>query len=172
MARERWRLIDSWPAYQVSDRGRIRRISTGRILRPDRGRRGVLRIMLYKAGRRSPKIMVHHLVAFAFVGPPPGPIGRGKDEYQINHLDASPPNNRWSNIEWVTPAENHAHAVRAGLHPRGERHALAVLTRRRVRAIRRRLGLGERQRDIARRFGISSPTVSDIHNGRTWRHVA
>lgn len=117
-------------------------------------------------------MMVHHLVAFAFIGPPPGAIGRSADQYQINHIDGSRANNRPQNLDWVTPKENKQHAARMGLTARGERHGLAVLTRRRVRAIRRRLGLGERQRDIARRFRISSETVSDIHNGRTWRHVA
>lgn len=54
---------------------------------------------------------IHRLVAEAFIGPAPGP------EYQINHKDGNKANNKASNLEWVTPAENTSHAYRTGLVP-------------------------------------------------------
>ncbi len=171
MPAERWRPIEGWP-YEVSDRGRVRHAKTKRVRRLDPHENGCLRVDLFDAPRRSPKIMVHHLVAAAFIGPAPGPIGRGADEYQINHLDGSRANNRPSNIEWVTPKENHAHAARMGLKARGEGHGNAVLTAARVRDIRTRIRGGETHRAIALDEGISRPTVTAINNGRVWRHVA
>lgn len=41
-----------------------------------------------------------------------------------------------------------------------------------VREIRRRRAQGERNVDVARLFGVSPGTVSNITSGHTWREVA
>jgi Helix-turn-helix domain of resolvase len=53
----------------------------------------------------------------------------------------------------------------------GERNPAAKLTRRRVRAIRRRLAAGEPQRVVAKRFGISRSQLQRIWRGESWTHV-
>lgn len=53
----------------------------------------------------------------------------------------------------------------------GERNPAAKLTRRRVLAIRRRLAAGERQRAVAKRYGISRSQLQRIWRGESWRHV-
>ncbi|VEG57136.1 Uncharacterised protein [Mycolicibacterium aurum] len=45
------------------------------------------------------------------------------------------------------------------------------LDERQVREIRRRHANGETQKDIARRFGVSGPTISAIVQRRTWADV-
>lgn len=171
MPAERWLPIEGWP-YEVSDHGRVRHAKTKRVRRLGLHKNGYLRVDLYDAPRRSPSIMVHHLVAVAFIGPSPGPIGCGADEYQINHRDGSGTNNRPRNIEWVTGAENNAHAARMGLKAHGERHWNATLTAASVRKIRLRLRAGDRHRHIARDFGVSHQSITSINTGRRWRHVA
>ena len=48
------------------------------------------------------------MVALAFIGPKPSPI------HQVNHIDCNPHNNYYTNLEWVTPAENLEHSRRLG----------------------------------------------------------
>lgn len=55
----------------------------------------------------------------------------------------------------------------------GERHGMAKLTEEQVREIRRRWAIGDESRGmIARAFGVTSTTISDIATRRSWRHVA
>jgi hypothetical protein len=53
----------------------------------------------------------------------------------------------------------------------GERHPGAKLTRKAVVEIKRGICLGERVFRIARAFGVSEPTVSNIKHRRYWRQV-
>jgi hypothetical protein len=105
--------------YEVSNAGRVRRSGRaaatypGRILQPVKGEANLLYVNLsvhMKISRRA----VHHLVAEAFIGSrPPG--------YEIDHLDSDETNNVWSNLEWVTKAENirrQFERMRSGLRPR------------------------------------------------------
>ena len=70
--------------------------------------RGYHQVTLMKDGKQK-GFKVHRLVAFNFIGEPPGP------EYQINHIDGNKGNNHVSNLEWVTPMQNTHHAIRTGL---------------------------------------------------------
>lgn len=81
-----------------------------------------------------------------------------------------------------TPAENSADMVRKGRHrsnpvrgeDQGEDQGQAKLTEDRVRTIRndfRRRHPMYGGAALARRFGVDICTISDVVNGRTWRHV-
>jgi hypothetical protein len=74
-----------------------------------------------------------------------------------------------ANCIWATWGEqNHPQNKRP--HDRsGERCPTAKLTRKEVAKIRR-LAPRHSQGSIARRFGVSDSTVSDILTGRTWRN--
>ena len=53
--------------------------------------------------------LVHRLVAFAFLGPPPDPKSS-----HVNHIDLDRGNNSIENLEYVTPGENNAHSFLNG----------------------------------------------------------
>ena len=85
---------------RVDARGHQRR---GKWLKPILANNGYLRIhACVKAERR--KVMIHRLVAGAFVDQPDGTTG-------INHIDGIKTNNTMANLEWVTPSENFKHAL-------------------------------------------------------------
>ena len=51
-------------------------------------------------------VVIHKLVAFAFLPPPPTPHGRSKGCTLINHIDHNRSNNKVENLEWATAADN------------------------------------------------------------------
>ena len=53
----------------------------------------------------------------------------------------------------------------------GEQHGAAKLTEKQALEIYRRANNGEIRRHLAREFGVSPMTISNIANGRRWRHV-
>lgn len=111
---EEWRSIPGHPMYDVSDQGRVRswfigswstaRRSEPRILRPRPIQSGHLQLRL--DGRKS--LLVHRLVALAFIGPPPF------DGALVRHLDDDPLNNHPSNLAYGTKADNARDMVRNG----------------------------------------------------------
>jgi hypothetical protein len=68
---ERWRACPGFPAYEVSDRARVRRRATGKILRPYFVRKTYAAVGLRKGGATY-KRLTARLMAAAFGGLPPG----------------------------------------------------------------------------------------------------
>lgn len=60
-------------------------------------------------GTGHQKLLVHRLVATAFIGQPPS------ETSQVNHIDGIKTNNEVSNLEWTTCSENLRHSFRKGL---------------------------------------------------------
>lgn len=63
-------------------------------------------------------------------------------------------------------------AAKKGRMARGGRHHRAVLTEHHVLAIRAWHRAGETATEIARMMGVTSWTVRNVIDGKTWRHVA
>lgn len=70
-----------------------------------------------------------------------------------------------------TNSDNQLDAKRKGRLPLGEYRPAAKLTARDVVEIRSRYRVGERPSKLAREFGVTISTVSDIIHERTWRHI-
>lgn len=111
MTTEKWKPVEGFKSYEVSDLGRIRRAIPGRnthvgkLLLPSmnaKGSRGRLRVGLWKNGKCHFKL-VHVLVAKAFI---PNPLILP----EVNHLGKSD-DCRASMLEWRTKQGNIQHSV-------------------------------------------------------------
>lgn len=89
VSRETWAAVASAPGYQVSDLGRVMSPS-GRLIGKPNHARGYVRVSI--AAHRV--VMVHHLVAEAFLGPRRGA--------RVLHRDRNPENNAATNLYYGT----------------------------------------------------------------------
>lgn len=90
---ERWKPIDHFPGYSVSDQGRVRADRSGRILSLSENQFGLLHVGLMRDGIQYHR-SVPLLVAKAFLPPLQGPF-----DTPIN-LDGDRHNNRLENLTW------------------------------------------------------------------------
>lgn len=105
MMEELWKDIEGYEGrYQVSNLGRVKRVTTGRILKGCKDIGGYLVVNLSKNGKvKTHKI--HRLVAQVFIPKP-------ENKPDVNHIDENKTNNLYSNLEWVTAKENNNHGTR------------------------------------------------------------
>ena len=117
---EFWRPIVGYEGlYEVSNAGRVRRVGNGhgvrlgRILRAAVGSHGYLTVALYRGDSRPRSVMVHGVVAAAWLGPRP-------EHHEVNHRNGQKTDNDLRNLEYVTASGNRRHAYMTGLrrwHP-------------------------------------------------------
>lgn len=113
--------IEGYPNYQVTEDGRVfsmdrfepskngsKRKRTGMELKQRESNCGYMRVGLRNGNDRQKSLLVHRIVAKAFVN-------GFKDCLVVNHIDGDKKNNHASNLEWVTPSENNIHAFVSGL---------------------------------------------------------
>ena len=113
MQHEIWKDISEYDGlYQVSTSGKVKsmRISeTGDLLKAQVAKNGYEYVNLYNScGMR--KVKIHRLVAQAF-------LNNSENKPQVNHINGCKRDNRMENLEWATPVENMAHAIRLRLIP-------------------------------------------------------
>ena len=95
-----WREIDGFPNYMVSNTGEIKSLNYNKtdrekVLIPHKLSNGYLGINLYDDNKRSCYLLIHRLVAQAFL-----PNSNG---YRIiNHKDENRSNNSVNNLEWCS----------------------------------------------------------------------
>lgn len=163
---EEWRLIP-WSGgglYEGSSAGRVRRRSSGRIVKQrTRSRDGYQQIDLCCGARRE-TFGVHTLICEAFHGQRPG-------GWDAAHEDGIKSNNVPGNLVWATRAENVSHKKAHGTQIVGEGVAHSVLTAADVLAIRERHEAGETGASIARAFSVPRQTVAKIVRRERWAHI-
>lgn len=178
MTPEIYKLIPGHHRHMVSNIGNVKTITSivkcgnrsrtikGRQLKPTISKFGYKRITLWDGGGRVGKWQyVHRLVLITFKSQPK------KDKPFCNHKDGNKLNNDLNNLEWVSTQENGLHAYKLGLSKgkSGESNNQAKLTNKQVARIRFLLKHTEMfQRDIAKKYGVSQPTISLINQGLTW----
>jgi hypothetical protein len=159
---EVWRPIADYPGYEVSSWGRV---SGKRVEILVAGKtEGYHHVSLSRDGEVT-TVRVAHLVARAFIGPPPF------EGAHAAHNNGDTDNNRVSNLRWATALDNQADVDRHGNRVKGSAVHGARLTEGDIPNIRRRAAAGERYADIAADFGVSISTVSLIKLGKIWCHV-
>ena len=165
--------IEGFPGYRVGNDGTVwscvrrgcRPILTNvwKKLNP-KNSKGYPEVGLWKGCRRICR-KVHRLVLEAFVGlRPPG--------MECRHFpDRDPFNNRLSNLQWGTHAENDKDQDVHGTRTKGSRQGLARLTEADIPRIRKMLADGMRQVDVAKTFKVSRHLIWHVAKGRTWQHI-
>lgn len=151
---EVWKDIKGYEGlYQISNLGRVKRVTTGRILKGDKNKDGYLLVKLCKNSIGSNK-RIHRLVAEAFI---PNP----ENKPQVNHIDENKINNRVDNLEWVTANENINHGTRNGRS--GKSQSIPIIATN--------LKTGESQesyglRECSRQLGLHPQNISAVLKGR------
>ena len=93
--------------YSISNLGKVRNDKSNRILKPQKDKKGYMRIQLHHDGIVYTK-KVHRLVARAF-------LQKTLTKKQVNHIDGNKSNNKVENLEWCTNRQNQIHAWKIGL---------------------------------------------------------
>lgn len=109
MARLRWRKYEDYDHYRVSDDGQVKSDYSGewKKIKPSDNTSGYPFVQLFKDGIAK-NVPIHRMVATAFVD--------GRDDgLQVNHIDGNKHNNRFDNLEWISPSANTKHAYDNGL---------------------------------------------------------
>lgn len=177
--KEEWRPIVGYEGtYLISSLGRIRSLKRsvhlyggryknvgGICLTPATGHNGYAVVCLTGQPRNWRNFRLHRLVAIAFLG------DKTDCGMQVHHEDGDKTNNALSNLRWVTPEENIAHATRSGLMLKGSSNASAKLTDGDVLEIRRRRKAGETLKTLSTGFGVSKSSISGICLHKSWTHI-
>lgn len=101
---EIWKEIQGFEGlYAVSSKGRVKNIETGKVLKNRSNNHGYPYVALPKGDGKSKNMLLHKLVAEAFI---PNPLNLP----QVDHVDENKGNNDVSNLRWVTASENRVHS--------------------------------------------------------------
>jgi len=168
--KEIWKTIEKFSDYSISNIGNIKRIKKDKFnrrlknLKPRTNKYGYLQINLYKDLKRYTRL-IHRLVKETF-----DPI-ENMEHLEINHKNGIKNDNRKSNLEWNTTVENINHASKMNLSYRGEKNGNSKLTEEDIIEIWKYFSENISQKEIAKKFNISSDMISKIKNKRNWTDV-
>jgi len=131
---EEWRQVkNSLDLYQVSNKGRIKRIceTHERLLKTPPTALGYLRFNI-SINNKSKSKYVHVAVAEAFI---PNP----EKKPTVNHKDGDKTNNCVGNLEWATRSENSQHAWDTGLFSHEKMKSSQLLRRKKEKSLKENL---------------------------------
>lgn len=163
---EVWKDIAESSGYQVSDNGQIRSLRTRKPCVLKQRILGKYLIVVLTINGRKQARSVHRLVAKAFV---PNP----ENKPEVNHINGDKLDNRAENLEWVTHAENLAHAAANHLMRSGTSSPRAKLSKDEIACVRSMFKPYSREFGVtalAKQFGVCVKTIQSIVRGRTYKN--
>jgi DNA-binding XRE family transcriptional regulator len=119
-------------------------------LKPRLRKNGYLYVSLRKDGKTIDGT-VHRLVAKTFLNDVNG--------LDVNHINGDRTDNRLLNLELISRSQNLLHGMFV------TKNGKAKLTHEQAEEVKRRVGLGERQCDIAKEFNVFRQTINQIVRG-------
>ncbi len=166
---EMWAAVPGYD-YEVSTKGRVRSLKTGRVQKAKPRINGYVSAML-QSDDGEKRFYVHRLVVSAFI--------RAMAEGEVvNHINFIRHDNRLENLEIVDMRQNAKHSKDAGRYagnrfnaPRGDKSPCAKLNSLKVRAIRELRDSGATLTQIGSQYGITKTHVSNIVRRLSWADV-
>lgn len=158
-----WKRCTESRHYFISNAGDIYSLITGKMLNLNSDTRGYIRPKISVDGKGR-SIYAHRMVMSAFKGP---------SNLDVNHINGIKTDNRLENLEYCTHTENIRHAYMIGLvppPPNGEKSTNSKLTRSQIFEILEGLKDGEKQRDIAKKYGVSQRCINFINKRQTYKN--
>jgi hypothetical protein len=158
--------IPEYPDYRATASGVIwsYKRSTPSMMTPGTNNDGYRIVSLRKEGRSYTEL-VHRLVALAL-------IPNRRKLPQVNHRNLDKQDNRSSNLEWATHSGNVNHSaaiwgreIPAAKPPKKQ----YKLNDRLVADIRRRSALGEKVKDLAHEYGVSTSYIYQLRDGKHYQ---
>lgn len=153
-----WKIIVSYPNYEVSNTGFIRNIKTGLILKPIVHKNAGHLYFFPKKGKR---LYIHRAVLQAFVGKCP-------HEQECRHLDGNSQNNNLDNLKWGTRKQNAQDVIRHGRKHFGENAPFSTMSNSDAVKVRSMAKMGLSSREIARKYSVSHTTIQKIIRGERY----
>ena len=159
--------------YEVSDSGEVRSLPRldsrgykwrGKLISTHSQKPyGHHSVILYHAGRGH-KRWVHRLVLEAFKGIAPAGL-------QSCHRDGDSANNHARNLYWGTAIQNAADKRRHGTHLQGSQIVGSKFTEADIRRVMELREEGCSYTQIRTMIGASIAHISNIINGKVWKHL-
>lgn len=94
----RWKQIEGYEKYSVSDTGLVKNTKSGRFLTYAKDKDGYLYVSFPENGKVK-KVRLHRLVATTFI---PNP----ENKATVDHINGNKEDNRVSNLQWLSYKEN------------------------------------------------------------------
>ena len=176
---EKWKEIEGFPHYEVSNYGKVRskdryvkhpygkRILKGKVLAGGLDKDGYKLVSLYYGDGGKATAKVHRLVSIAFI---PNP----EDKPQVNHKDGNKINNHVDNLEWATCSENVQHSFDTNLKQPSRRKKVAQIDLKTNEVIR----VYESATQAARENNFNRGKICDCargernhHSGFNWEYI-
>lgn len=153
---EKWKSVSFNKNMQVSNKGRVRGLKTGKIWKLRINRGGYPSTSMYHLETKKAKShTIHRLVAELFLEPVEG-------KTHVNHKDCNKSNNCVSNLEWCTLQENVDHYM--------ENKFQHLITKEQVLYIRLEINkIGARK--LAKQLNITEGYVLNVANGTYFKDI-
>lgn len=165
---EKWKTCAQDARYEVSSRGRIRTIATGKLRKTSPNGTGYPQLSVRMHGTKRQAIhAVHVLVAEAFLGPCP-------EGHWIHHIDENRANNHISNLQYKKRGKHTGDHMRKAwkdgkMTNHGETHYKAKLTKKNVEKMKELHRQGTSYAELGRMFNVTRSCVHQALSGITWR---
>ena len=154
--------------YYADEEGRIFSNYGGKCKILKLKRQKYLRFNAYDGFGNTRTVIAHRFIWFCLIGDIPF-------DKEINHKNFDTRDNRISNLELLTRAENVRHAAQGGrLNKRknqGEKNIRAKLSASKVLEIYRRRIAGESVTALKMEFNVGDTAIRDIQSKKSWRHL-